>query len=236
MDPQFRRLLDAASRDFRRAGIYPWQFARWKLRLDPVFITLLRRGAFPDHGRLIDVGCGQGVLLALLAAAREAYRHGSWPVGWPAPPLHLDLHGIERRADRVQVASRALQGTARVQCHDVRSFDFPRCTVVTALDVLLYLGREEQQRLLERIARSLEPGGLLLLREADAARRFAYRITRWSAQLSGMGRGALWPELCCRSARQWTEDLEALGFSVRSEPMSEGTPFANVLFTARKTT
>jgi SAM-dependent methyltransferase len=198
MDPQFRRLLRAASDPFRRAGIYPWQFASWKLRLDPVFITLLRRGCLPDRGRLLDVGCGQGVLLALLAAAREEYRHGRWPEGWPAPPLHLELWGIEQRPDRARIASRALQDGARVEKRDVRDFDIPPCSVVTALDVLLYLSREEQQRLLEKVAGALEPGGVLLLREADAGRGFAYRLTRWSAKLSGMGRGAIWPALHCR--------------------------------------
>jgi SAM-dependent methyltransferase len=183
---------------------------------------------------LIDLGCGQGVLLALLVAAREQFRRGEWPQGWPAPPLHLDLLGVEQRPDRVWMASRALQDRARVARRDVRDFDFPPCSVVTALDVLLYLGREEQQRLLEKVAGALEPGGLLLLREADAARGFAYRVTRWSAKLSGMGRGAIWPELHCRSARQWAQDLQALGFSVSAEPMSEGTPFANVLFVCRK--
>jgi hypothetical protein len=49
-----------------------------------------------------------------------------------------------------------------------------------------------------------------------------------------MGSGGIWPQVHCRSAREWASALEALGFSAAPEPMSEGTPFANVLFVARK--
>jgi len=235
VDPRLSPLLRAAARPFLRAGILPWQFARWKLHLDPVFLALLRRGHFPDRGLLVDVGCGQGVLLALLVAAREQYRRGEWPPDWASPPLNLELRGLERRGDRVWVARRALRDSAQVERCDVREAAFPRCSVIAALDLLLYLDPNDQQRLLEKAAAALEPGGLLLLREADAAAGFAYHLTRWSARLSAMGSGGLWPEIHCRSAPEWASLLEALGFAVAAvEPMSEGTPFANVLFIARK--
>jgi hypothetical protein len=35
---------------------------------------------------------------------------------------------------------------------------------------------------------------------------------------------------------QWRSALEALQFTVRAEPMSRGTPFANVLLVARTAT
>jgi hypothetical protein len=38
----------------------------------------------------------------------------------------------------------------------------------------------------------------------------------------------------CRSAAQWTVELARQGFAVEAKPMSQGTPFANVLFVARK--
>jgi hypothetical protein len=76
---------------------------------------------------------------------------------------------------------------------------------------------------------------VLLLREADTAAGFAYQLTRWGARLSAMGTGGLWPKIHCRGAAEWASLLEALGFSVAAaEPMSAGTPFANVLFVARK--
>jgi methyltransferase family protein len=232
---QFEPLARAASRPFLRGGIYPWQFARWKLRLDPVFLALLREGYLPDRGRLVDVGCGQGVLLALLVAAREQYRHGEWPPGWARPPLNLELRGLERRRDRVWVARRALRDSAQVERCDVRETALPRCSAIATLDLLLYLEPDDQRRLLEKAAAALDPGGVLLLREADTAAGFAYQVTRWSARLSAMGTGGLWPQIHCRSAAEWASLLEALGFSVAAaEPMSAGTPFANVLFVARK--
>ena len=36
-----------------------------------------------------------------------------------------------------------------------------------------------------------------------------------------------------RPLRAWTAQLEALGFEVRSQPMSACTPFANVLLVAQ---
>lgn len=40
----------------------------------------------------------------------------------------------------------------------------------------------------------------------------------------------------CRSVAQWRSALEALQFTVQAEPMSRGTPFANVLLVARTAT
>ncbi len=232
---QFEPLLRAASRPFLRSGIYPWQFARWKLRLDPVFVSLMQKGYLPDRGRLVDVGCGQGVLLALLIAAREQYRRGEWPSGWAPPPLDLELQGLERRRDRVWVAHRALRDSAQVERCDVRETALPRCSVIALLDLLLYLEPDDQLRLLEKAAAALDSGGVLLLREADSAAGFAYQLTRWTARLSALGTGGLWPKIHCRSAAEWASLLEAVGFSVAAaEPMSAGTPFANVLFVCKK--
>jgi SAM-dependent methyltransferase len=233
MDPEVRPLFEAATRPYRSAGQYAWHFARGKLRHDPVFFSLLRRGLLPDRGRLLELGCGQGLLLSLLEAAKERYRARAWPRNWPAPPLNLVLQGIELREDRVRAARQALAGE-EVTHGDLRGLDLQPCAVVAILDVMLYLDEAEQQRLLDRVAAALEPGGLLLLREADAGAGFAFRVTKWSERIAGAMRGEFGRPLHYRNAIQWIAELAGRGFDVDAEPMSQGTPFANVLFVARK--
>jgi len=234
MSPEARSLFEAATQPYARAGRYAWHFARGKLRHDPVFFSLLRQGLLPDRGRLLDLGCGQGVLLALLEAAKAQYQAGAWPRDWPAPPLNLALQGIELHADRVQTARQALGGSVQVIPGDLRALDLQPCSVIVILDVMLYLDAAEQQHLLDRATAALEPGGLLLLRESDADAGFAFQVTKWSERLSGAFRGRFGQALHYRGGIQWIAELAKRGFAVGAEPMSAGTPFANVLLVARK--
>jgi SAM-dependent methyltransferase len=234
MSPEIRPLFEAATRPFAGAGRYAWHFARGKLRHDPVFFSLMRRGLLPDRGTLLDLGCGQGILLALLTAAKEQYRAGAWPRDWPPPPLHLDLRGFDLRKDRVETARQALGSDAQVTQGDLRGLDLEPCSVIIVFDVMLYLSEAEQQRLLDRAAAALEPGGLLLLREADAGAGLPFQITKWSEQVNAALRGDFGQALHYRSAIQWLAELAGRGFATGAEPMSEGTPFGNVLFVARK--
>jgi SAM-dependent methyltransferase len=234
MRPQLRLLIDAATRPYGVVGEHAKHFARGKLRHDPVFFFLLQHGLLPDRGSLLDLGCGQGVLLSLLKAAKDQYLAGRWPQDWPAPPLNLGLRGIELRKDRVQAAQRALGASAPVETGDLRKLAVAPCSVIVLLDVLLYLDAAGQGRVIAQAAAALEPGGLLLLREADAGAGFAFRMTQWGERLAGALRGEFAQQLHYRSAVQWVAELAGHRFEVRTEPMSAGTPFANVLFMARK--
>ena len=236
MEPEVRRLFEAATRPYRAAGRYAWHFARGKLRHDPVHFSVLKRGVLPDRGTLLDLGCGQGLLLSLLKAAKEQYRAGAWPPDWPAPPQHLALHGIEMSERRVRAARAALGGDVQVDAGDLRELDLQRCSAIAMVDVLLYLEEAQQLRLLDKVTAALEPGGVLLLRETDAHGGFAFHVTKWSERaacvLRGEFRQAL--HLHYRGLVQWLAELGERGFSVEAEPMSAGTPFATVLFVARK--
>lgn len=231
MDPRLSPLFEAASRPYLAAGKHAWLFARGKLRHDPVYFTLLRLGLLPQHGSLLDLGCGQGMLLSLLRAAKQ--HAGRWPDDWPPPPS-LALRGIDLSAERVRTARRVLGTDAQVDRRDLRELDVERCSVIALVDVLFYLGEADQARLMDKAAAALEPGGLLLMREADAAAGISFAITKWSERLACALRGRPGQRLHYRSAAQWMAELSARGLHVEAVPMSAGTPFANILFVARK--
>ena len=226
-------LLDAASMPYRHAGHFAWRFARGKLGIDPVFRHLLYAGLIAPKARVLDIGCGQGLLASLLRQCATLERQGLWPGHWPAAPAGARVTGIELMERDVHRARAALGDTAEFICGDMRSTPFPEADVVVILDVLHYIAVPEQDEVLARVRRALPAGGRLLLRIGDAADTRAFRISQWVDAVVTFVRGHRVVPQYGRTLVQWVAQLESLGFEVKSEPMSQGTPFANVLLIAR---
>ena len=233
MQAEFRVLLRSAARPYLAAGLYPYFFARCKLAYDPVYLSLLRRGRIADGARILDLGCGQALLAAVLIAARRQYEAGAWPMGWPAPPSTTQLYGIELQDREANWARIALAGGASVQTGDLRDAKLPDADAVFILDVIHLLEPEVQRRVLEQVAHALRAGGTLFMRVADIAAGLRFGFTRVADWFSAMMRDRQVPPHHHRSLADWTAMLNGLGFAVEAEPVSAGTPFANVLLMAR---
>jgi uncharacterized protein (DUF2062 family)/trans-aconitate methyltransferase len=227
-------LLEAAMDRYLASGIFAWEFANGKIKNDPVYVEVLRQGLLPTEGELLDLGCGRGFMLAVLASARELWTKGRWPAGWPPAPASLSLHGIDVRPRIVRSARDALGADARIEQADVREVGVPRSKAVLLFDVLQMLPREAQDALIARVARALEPGGVLIVREADRAGGWRFRIISLANWLKGVFEGTLLRRFHFRSLEEWTKVLEASGFSVRGFSLREHTALANVLIEARK--
>jgi SAM-dependent methyltransferase len=228
-------LIDAASTPYHRAGRFAWKYARGKLGFDPVFRHLLRTGLIAPRARVLDIGCGQGLLASLLQSAEALQRSGRWPTGWAAAPVGARVTGIELMPRDVQRAQAALGNAAEFICGDMRYTPFPSVDAVVILDVLHYIAVPEQNDVLARVRAALPSGGTLLLRVGDAAARRRFVVSQWADAVITFVRGHRAAPQFGRTLPQWTAHLQALGFEVRSEPMSQGTPFANVLLVAQVT-
>ena len=227
-------LIGAAASFYQAVGPFPFHFARGKLRHDPVFFALLKSGLIKNGMSVLDLGCGQGLLFALLRAAENQYQRGAWPDDWPPPALGLDLHGIELRESEVATARRALGSSAMITPLDLSHGEIPHADVVVLFDVLHYLDAEGQVDLIRRIARAISPAGLLLVRDADTAAGLSYRITYLAERIAAICRGHFRQHFHFRSCVEWNSLLAGNGFAIETIPMSEGTPFANVLWVARR--
>jgi SAM-dependent methyltransferase len=234
MMSSFRRtLLQTASGPYRSSGHFAWHFARSKLARDPVFAGLLAHGLIPDVSRLIDLGCGQGLLASWLRSAKELHDAGNWPSDWPAPPSIGTIFGLDLMPKDVERARRALDGCAEFAVGDIRTFDIGRTDIVVILDVLHYINYDEQAALLRRVRAVLTAGGLLITRVGDGAGGLPFHISQCVDRAVTFARGHRLPRLYCRSIENWMLVLEQTGFRADALPMSQHTPFANVLLSAR---
>ncbi len=227
-----KQMAARAAERYRPAGRFAYYFARGKLGSDPVFTALLAQGLVPEGARLLDLGCGQGLLAAWLDAARASHQAGNWPHTWPTPPRLRAFRGIELMPRDVERARRALGALAQIECADIRNAEYGAADVVIILDVLHYMNAASQEQVLRRVRSAIGAGGVLLLRVGNTAGGLRFRVSRWVDAAVLRARGHRQVQLYCRTLPAWSATLSACGFSVQAIPMSEGTLFANVLLVA----
>ena len=235
------RLIEHAAARYRPAGRFAFHFARGKLRRDPLFETLLRVSAIPDAHRLVDLGCGQGLLGAWLAAWFALARRDGIE---PRAPVIDEYCGVDRSKSDVARARLALPD-ARIIEADLRSFDLSAlapCDVIALLDVLHYIEPDGQRRLLIDAHSALRDTGTLLMRIGDGSHASASRRANGVDLIVCALRGQPRSRLYRRSVDEWTALLSELGFDAemldddrtRDGRKRKYSSFANVLLRATK--
>lgn len=204
----------------RYQGLHPRYaiYARMKYRMDPCYRAIAARVA--PGASVVDLGTGLGMLPLLLGE-----------LGQGRAAL-----GIEWDAGKAEAGQRAALGLlgVHIQQGDLRAAALPACDVVTLVDVLHYYDPAGQRETLARAAAALQPGGLLLVREGDGARRGGARWTRLVERAMvrlGWNRG---PGVRFRPLAELVADLRALGLSVEWDDTAGRLHPGNVLLQARK--
>lgn len=106
----------------------------------------------PERGRILDVGCGFG-LLANFVALRSPGR---------------TVWGIDLAAERIDVARQASAAlpNVRFESADIRSLDARSFDAVMLIDVLHYFPPSTQAEIVAACRRALVPAGNLICRDA----------------------------------------------------------------------
>jgi len=213
MRAAFDEVRRRAARDGVRGRVRVWQ--RWTGT--PYSVA---GGLLPETGTILDLGCGFGMLSALLAT----HAPGRAMIG-----LDVDAAKIAR-------ARRLFGDLARFEQVDFNApvVDLPLADAVVTWDVLHHL--EDPAALLRWARARLRPGGVLLVKENDTV-PLGKRLVAEAVEVVALGlEVTASARVRFRSVAEWTELLRAAGFEVedaRHLPAREGFFVPHSVFVAR---
>ena len=177
---------------------------------------------FPSGGAALDVGCGHGLLVNLLAS--DPSRSG------------LRLHGIDHDADKIAVARRCAPPGVEFSNRALRALPASAFDAVSIVDVLYTVRREVWNEILTGCARVLRPGGRLILKEVVDRPRWKYWAIMAQEALSvrvfGITKGER-PHF--ESPGTYRRALEQAGLAVvAARPLHSANWVSHYLLVARK--
>ena len=135
---------------YRTAEAYPRMFARFKLKLDPMFRELPDLLTGKNVSRIMDIGTGMGVPACFLL---ELFPHAR-------------IFGLEPDPESQRISTMAVSSQGRIDLG--RAPDLPAVSkpvhIALMLDMTHFLTSDEFRQTLEKIRRVMAPDGTLIIR------------------------------------------------------------------------
>jgi len=229
LPPHIDAIFTAASDRYVDTTMTAWEIARGKLRGDPVYATLVT-DPLPPGRTFVDIGCGQGLALATMIEAARLYASGRWPQDAPAPPVFYGWHGIELRPRVAAIAREALGNDAEILRATAPDGLPVEISAAALFDVLHLMSFEDQEILLDSVAARMSPGGVLLVREANADAKKGFRQVRIGNRIKAIAVGKWKQRFYFRGVAAWQELFSRRGWHVQMASTSNAASFANILF------
>lgn len=177
----------------------------------------------PISGRVLEIGCGHGLLALATALSRPDCEVVATDVD------EAKLAAGRRAAQRAGVADRLTFATANAN-------ELPPgpWSAVTAVDVLYLLPRDAQRDLIARAARALGPRGVVVIKETDTEPRWKARWSRTqevvAVRILRITEGSSLLFVPAETIAGWMEDA---GLAAHHRRVDRGYPHPHHLFVGR---
>ena len=170
----------------------------------------------PRKGKILDLGCGYGLLANLLAA-----RHPG-----------RSVTGLDLNATRIDVARRSAVGRRNITFYhaDLEDIAESRFDVIIMTDVLHHIPREKSGRLLSIAVSRLQASGRLIILDVDRVPAWKHYAARTIDRLLNPG-----APLYYRSREEMRQLLERFSLQVEMTiPSHRGLPLSDIIYVCRK--
>jgi 2-polyprenyl-6-hydroxyphenyl methylase/3-demethylubiquinone-9 3-methyltransferase len=169
----------------------------------------------PKEGRVIDIGCGYGLLANFLTLKSN----------------RRDVTGIDLSGKRISVAQKTTDNRNKIRFKLVNVLDLQLgkyCAMVMS-DFLHHIDYKAQEELLVRCYQKIPPEGLLIIEEVDNRPLCKYWFNTIVDRMLNIGEGIFF-----RNQREFRELLERIGFKVSIMKAHKGIPLSDILYICRK--
>ncbi len=205
-------------RVFRGRGLMTNLYLRIKLRICPV---LAIETYLPAEGRVIDLGCGSGLMAAIYMLGSDRRR----------------VTGFDLDPEKVAAARRLEERWPSLEFHeaDLTAFRPPEAQALTIVDVLYLIPFAAQEEILKWGWESLPSGGVLLLKDMDTRPAWKAIWNSFQETLAVKVLGfTLGGKFYFRPEEDYRRLLERLGFEVQVVRLDRGYWYPHILFVCRK--
>jgi len=199
---------------YRESGIAIKAYLRIKLKICPL---LSLETLFPSRGRIVDLGCGNGLfpnILSLGSGDRQ-------------------ITGIDLDKKKLAVAGQTKAGNARIDYEpgDLVDIAYPAADVFSLVDVLYLIPYEKQEVILRKCAGALTPNGMLIIKEMAARprRKYAWNLIQETLAVKIIG-FTLGERFYFRSRENFQSLLSDLGFEVKTVALDRGYWYPHIAY------
>jgi len=179
----------------------------------------------PRGGRVLEVGCGHGLITAYLALSSR----------------DREVTGVDIDARKIAVASHAQSHVdpqaAHLEFHLATSGDVPEgpWDAIVIVDVLYLLDRTAEFALLDACVERLAPGGVLVVKETDVAPRWKHWVAgAQEVVATKILRITAGSSLSFTPIAQIAEHLRTLDLDVTTRRVDKGYLYPHALVVARR--
>ncbi|MDP2638332.1 MAG: class I SAM-dependent methyltransferase [Candidatus Levybacteria bacterium] len=170
----------------------------------------------PNHGKVTDLGCGEGLLSNYLALSSDKRK----------------VIGIEIAPERLLRAKKGIKNTS-FYVGDIVKKPYPKTDIAILFHVLHHLpGKNAQEEVIKKAKDSLEEKGKLIIVEVHVKPTIKYAAA-WFADhflVPWVFEKRFYTKAYFRKEQEWVNLLKQLGFKVKITHATKGRPFPNIIF------